>query len=99
MKPVLLLVITQVWKASPTAILSNSMVAVVQLLIVSDSCIPMKCNLSGSSVHRISQARIQEWVAISFSRISSQPRDRTQVFCTAGGFFTHFATLEAPERV
>jgi len=35
-----------------------------------------------SSVPRISQARILEWVAISFSRGSSQPRDQTRVFCT-----------------
>ena len=35
------------------------------------------CNPPGSSVHEISQARILEWVAISFSRGSSQPRDRT----------------------
>ena len=38
---------------------------------------PMDCNLPGSSVHGILQARILEWVAISFSRGSSQPRDRT----------------------
>ena len=36
---------------------------------------PMDCSLSGSSVHEIFQARILEWVAISFSRISSQPRN------------------------
>ena len=53
------------------------------------------CSPSGSSVHGISQARILEWVAISFSRGSSQPRDRTQVSCTAGGFFTVWATREA----
>ena len=41
-----------------------------------------------SSVHEISQARILEWVAISFSRGSSQPRDWTCVSCTAGRFFT-----------
>ena len=35
-----------------------------------------------------------EWVAISFPRASSQPRDRTQVFCLAGGFFTNCATWE-----
>ena len=40
-------------------------------------CSPMDCNPPGSSVHRILQARILEWVAISFSRVSSQPRDRT----------------------
>ena len=44
----------------------------------------------GSSVHRISQARILEWVAISSSRGSSRPQDQTCVscsFCTAGRFF------------
>ena len=41
-----------------------------------------------SSVPKIFQARILEWVAISFSRGSSQPRDRTQVPCIAGRFFT-----------
>ena len=40
------------------------------------------------SVHGISQARIPEWVAISFSRGSSQPRDWTHDSCTAGRFFT-----------
>ena len=44
-------------------------------------CDPMDCSLPGSSVHGIFQARIMEWVAISFSRGSSQPRDRTQVSC------------------
>ena len=41
-----------------------------------------------SSVHGISQARILEWVAISFSRGSSRPRDRTCISCIAGRFFT-----------
>ena len=40
----------------------------------------MDCNLPGSSTHGIFQARILEWVAISFSRGASQPRDRTWVF-------------------
>ena len=40
-------------------------------------CDPMNCRPPGSSVHGILQARILEWVAISFSRGSSQPRDRT----------------------
>ena len=44
----------------------------------------MDCSLPGSSVHGILQARILEWVAIPFSRGSSQPRDRTQVSCIAG---------------
>ena len=42
-------------------------------------CDPMDCSPPGSSVHRILQARILEWVAISFSRGCSQPRDQTQV--------------------
>ena len=42
---------------------------------------PMECGPSGSSVRGISQARILEWVAISFSRGSSRPRDQTRVSC------------------
>ena len=49
----------------------------------------------GSSVHGIFQARILEWVAISFSRGSSQPRDWTQVSCIAIGCFIVWATREA----
>ena len=60
---------------------------------VSQSC-PTLCNLmdyslSGSSIHGIFQTRILEWVVISFSRGSPQPRDRTRVSCVsriAGGF-------------
>ena len=44
-------------------------------------CSSMDCSPPGSSVHGISQARILEWVAISFSRASSQPRDQAQVSC------------------
>ena len=51
-------------------------------------CDPMDCSPQGSSVHGIFQARILEWVAISFSRGSSQPRNRIQVSCIAGRFFT-----------
>ena len=47
----------------------------------------MDCSLPGSSVHGISQARILECVAISFSRGSSQPRDWTRVSCIMGGLF------------
>ena len=48
----------------------------------------MDCGPSGSSVHGILQARILEWVARPSSRGSSPPRDRTQVSCLTGGFFT-----------
>ena len=49
-------------------------------------CDPMDCSLPGSSVHGF-QARILEWVPISFSRGSSPPRDWTQVSHIAGRFF------------
>ena len=48
----------------------------------------MDCSLPGFSVHGISQARILQWVAISFSRGCSQPRYRTCVSCIVGKFFT-----------
>ena len=48
--------------------------------------------------HGLLQARILEWVALLFSRGSSQPRDRTQVSCIAGRFFTSWATREAQEH-
>ena len=47
------------------------------------------------TVYGILQARILEWVAIPFSRGSSQPRDQTQASHIAGGFFTSWATREA----
>ena len=59
-------------------------------------CDPMNCSLPGSSDHGILQAIILEWIAISFSRGPSQPRDRTQVFHITGIFFTVWATREAP---
>ena len=49
---------------------------------------PMDCSLPGSSVHRIFQARILEWIAIHFSRRSSPRRNWTWVSCTIGRFFT-----------
>ena len=58
-------------------------------------CGPMDCSLPGSSILGILQARVLEWVAISFSRGSSWPRDWTQVSCIAGRFFTNWATREA----
>ena len=58
-------------------------------------CNPTDCSLPDSSVHGILQARILEWVAISFLRGSYQLRDRTQVSCIAGRFFTIWATSKA----
>ena len=57
-------------------------------------CGPTDCSLPGSSVHGILQASILEWGAIPFSRRPSQPRDRRQVSCIAGGFFTVWASRE-----
>ena len=57
-------------------------------------CDPMDYSPPGSSVHSILEARILEWVAISFSRRSSRPRDRAWVSCTAGRLFTIWAPRE-----
>ena len=66
----------------------------VLLVVNSLSPDPTDCSLPDSSVHGIFQARILQWVAISFSRGSSWPRDRTQVSCTAGRHFNLWATRE-----
>ena len=55
-------------------------------------CDPMNCSPPGSSIHRIFQARILEWVAISFSRVSSRCRDTTPVSHIAGILFTIWDT-------
>ena len=55
---------------------------------------PMDCSLPGSSVHGMLQVRILGWLAISFSRESSQTRDQTWVSCIAGRFFTFWVTRE-----
>ena len=51
-------------------------------------CNPMDCSLPGYSFHGIFQAIVLEWVAISFSRGSSRPRDQTQVPCIVNRPFT-----------
>ena len=55
----------------------------------------MDCSLPGSSICGIFQASVLEWVAISFSRGSSWPRDQIQVSCIAGRCFIIWATREA----
>ena len=57
-------------------------------------CDPMDCSLPGFSVHGISQARILEWVAISFSRGSSRPSDWTHVSWIGRWILYHWATTE-----
>ena len=71
----------------------------VSCSVVSSYLWPIDCGSPGSSVHGISQARILEWVAISFSRGSSWPRDQTWVSHIAGRFFTIWATREAPIKL
>ena len=72
-------------------------------VLVTQSCWtlrdPMDCSPPGSSVHRILQARIVEWVATSSFRGSSWPRYWTQVSCIADRFFTVWTTREAHKMV
>ena len=60
-------------------------------------CNPMNCSPLGSSVHHILQARILESVAISFSKVSSWPRDQTQVSCIAGRLLSKPAGNSLPQ--
>ena len=62
-------------------------------------CDPMDCSLPGSSLHGILQERGLEWVAISFSRGSSRPRDRTPVSHIPGRCFNFWATREALDSI
>ena len=55
---------------------------------VAQSCLTL-CDPLDYIVHGILQARTLEWVAYPFSRGSSQPRNQTEVSCSAGGFFTN----------
>ena len=60
---------------------------------------PTLCNTKDYTIHGILQARILEWVAIPFSRVSSQPRNWTQLSLIAGRFFTSWAIREAQLRL
>ena len=66
----------------------------LQCVKVAQSCLTL-CDPRDHTVHGILQARLLEWVAFPFSRGSSQLRDQTQVFRTAGGFFTSCTTRKA----
>ena len=88
------------WRSTVTP--KQSRYVITQFSSVAQSCLtlynPLGCIPPGSSVHRIFQARILEWVAFSSSRGSSHPRDRTCipcVSCIAGRFFTCWAIREA----
>ena len=66
---------------------------------MSDSCDHMNCSPPGSSVHGIFQARILEWMAISFSRGSSLSRKQTQVSHIAGIIFTEWSSEGSPVQI
>ena len=65
---------------------------------MSDFCDAMDYSPSGSSVHGISQARIMEWVAISFSRESPDPGIEPVPPALAEGFFTNESPGEPSKR-
>ena len=64
--------------------------AVLSCSVLSNSLPPHDCSSPGSSVHGILRARILEWVAISFSRRSSRPKDQTLVSCSDRGILYHW---------
>ena len=72
----------------PRAVLKTQHVRAQSLQSCSTLCDPMDCSPPGSSDHGILQARVLEWVSISFSGGSSRTRAWTQVSCIAGRFFT-----------
>ena len=77
---------------SSCCLLSTMFVCAQSLQSCLTLCEPMDYSPPGSSVHGILQTQILEWVAMSSSRGSSQPRDQTRisyVSCFAGRFFTH----------
>ena len=80
---------------SALRVVSFACVCVLVTQLCPTLCESMDCSQLVSSVLGILQARILEWVAIHFSRRSSQPRDRTQVSSTAGRFSTFWVTREA----
>ena len=89
-----------VWRSiSPRSLTAVCLLVITSLLkfekqkvLVTQSCPtlwdPLDCSPAGSSVPGVVQARIPEWVAISFSRGSSWSRDQTQVSCISRRFFT-----------
>ena len=90
---VTLTLLSRVFQYSPQTLVSAKVLqSITCYVLVAQLCLtfcdPMDCSPPGSSVHGISLARILEWVAIPFSRGSSQPRDQTQVSSIANGILT-----------
>ena len=80
------------WAGSAIEIAVNkiekNLIALMKSESESRSVVSTLCDSMNYTVHGILQARILEWVAFPFSRVSSQPRDQTQVSRIAGRFFT-----------
>ena len=77
--------VAQSWTQQKQVSMHAVIVDVVAVVLATKSCLtllePHDCSPPGSSVHGILQVRIPEWVAISFSREPSGPRDRTCICC------------------
>ena len=88
---------------TPKAVLLISFLMMIHSEWMSaQSCLtlwPMDCSPPSSSVHGLFQAKILEWVAISYSKGSSWPRDWTGISCTGRLVLYRCATWEAPDRV
>ena len=74
--------------AVPVSVETKMVLAPILLKVKGAQSCPTLCNPMDYTVHEILQARILEWVAIPFSRGSSQPKDQAQVSHIAGRFFT-----------
>ena len=87
----------------PTLNVRSSFIFLTCVCVLTQSCLPlcdpMDCSPPGSSVHGILQARILEWVAIPFTKGSSQSRDQTRVSCTPGRFFTVYQNHLGPSFI
>ena len=79
--------------------MGDCVIAVQLLSRVRLFCDPMDCSQPGSSVHGILRARVLEWVGISSSRGSSQPRDWSHVSCVGWWILYHWAIREAQGQV
>ena len=76
----------------------NSMHAFSVAQLCTTLCDPIDCSLPGFSIHGIFQARMLEWVAISSSRGSSWPWDRTRVSCIGRQILYHWVIWESPQK-
>ena len=88
------------WNTSEVSLEQSFLYLYTLRVCVSQSCPtlcdPMDCSPPHSSIHRILQARILEWVAIPFSRESSQTRDQTWVFCIGRWILWHLSHQGSP---